>query len=64
MRITLLWIQAMETKRTSVHVQVIQVMVEAQSNSSWSRSWILGAIRGKIYVQDTYGLHFSGPTYA
>jgi hypothetical protein len=58
MRISLLRIQAMETKRTSVHIQVIQVTVEVQSNSSWSRSWILGAILGKIYIQDTYGLRF------
>ena len=33
--------QDMETKGTSVGVQVIQVMAEVQSNSSWNPSRIL-----------------------
>jgi hypothetical protein len=39
-RTSLLRIQAMETKRTSMGVQLIKVMAEAQSNSSKSPSRI------------------------
>lgn len=41
----------------------VQVIVEAQSNLSWSPSQILGALSDKNDAQDAYGLCFRRSTY-
>jgi hypothetical protein len=48
----------METKRTSVGIQFIQLMAEALVQFKLESMLIPGVVSGKIDAQDAYGLRF------
>ena len=56
-------IQAKERRRSSIGIQFIFLMVEAQSNRSWSPSRVLGPVYHKTGHTGASGLHFRRSIY-